>query len=134
MEIIRKITRKKMRVFLSKHRTDERVLDIGSGGSSYGEFFPNRLCVDIDEKRKPDIVADVHNLPFKDGEFGVVLCTEALEHFKEPQRAINEINRVLKKGGRLILTTRFVYPLHDVPYDYFLAAFFDAGAVLKHTF
>ena len=116
--MFKKITRKKIYAFLSKHGTDEKVLDIGSGGSSYEKFFPNRLCVDIDKERNPDIVADVHNLPFKDGEFETVLCTEALEHFKEPKKAIDEINRILKFGGKLILTTRFVYPLHDIPNDY----------------
>ena len=62
---------------------------------------------------------DACSLKFENDFFDIIICSEMLEHFKEPQRAINEINRVLKKGGRLILTTRFVYPLHDVPYDYF---------------
>lgn len=113
-----KITRKNLDNFLKKYASDERVLDIGSGGSGYGKYFPNRLTVDIDPDRKPEIVADAHNLPFKDGEFGFVLCTEVLEHVKDPKTVISEINRVLKTGGKLVLTTRFMHPIHDAPDDF----------------
>jgi ubiquinone/menaquinone biosynthesis C-methylase UbiE len=65
-----------------------------------------------------DIVADAHNLPFDDNEFEVILCTEVLEHLKSPEIAIKEMKRVLKPSGKLILTTRFIFPLHDVPGDY----------------
>jgi SAM-dependent methyltransferase len=114
-----KITRKNLEKFLEKYKTSERVLDIGSGGSSYHRFFPNRLTVDIDPERKPEIVADAAQLPFKDEEFGVVLCTEMLEHVKNPFAVEKEIWRVTKTGGKLILSTRFVFPLHDTPHDYF---------------
>lgn len=116
--MFKKITRVHLEKFLEKHRSSERTLDIGSGGSSYYRFFPNRVSIDIDPDRKPDIVADAHNLPFKDGEFDLVLCTEVLEHVKDPKKVISEIGRVLSSGGQVILTTRFVYPLHDTPNDY----------------
>lgn len=116
--MIKKITRKHLEPFLSRHATDRKVLDIGSGGSSYSKFFPNRLTVDIDPLRKPDIVADAHNLPFKDGEFEVVLSTEMLEHVKDPFQVERELRRVTSPGGILILSTRFVFPIHDAPHDY----------------
>lgn len=115
---MKKITRQHLALFLEKHATNERVLDLGSGGSSYGRFFPNRICVDIDPARKPDIVADAQNLPFADGDFSFVLCTEMLEHVKNPFAVEREIHRVTSSGGTLILSTRFVYPLHDTPHDY----------------
>ncbi|HUD03996.1 MAG TPA: class I SAM-dependent methyltransferase [Candidatus Paceibacterota bacterium] len=116
--MFQKITRKNLEKFLQRYSTDKRVLDIGSGGSSYQRFFPNRLTVDIDPARKPEIIADAHHLPFKDGEFETVLCTEGLEHVKDPFRVEREIRRVTKLGGQLILSTRFVFPLHDTPHDY----------------
>ncbi len=85
------------------------------GGSSYQRFFPNRLTVDIDQKRNPEIVADAKDLPFKDGEFETVLCTEVLEHVLNPFKVEEELRRVTKKDGLLILSTRFVFPLHDIP-------------------
>lgn len=118
--MFKKITRKHLEKFLAKHASDKNTLDIGSGGSLYGynRFFSNRTTVDIDPARNPEIIGDIHNLPFKDEEFDVVLCVEVLEHVLEPKKAIQEMNRVLKKGGTLVLTTRFVYPIHDAPNDY----------------
>lgn len=116
--MFQKITRRNLDKFLERYATDQRILDIGSGGSRYGKFFPNRLTVDIDPARKPEIVADAHHLPFKDGEFNMILCTEVLEHVKNPQQVINELSRVLSSEGTCILTTRFMYPIHDAPHDY----------------
>ena len=115
---MQKLVRQNLQEFLAKHATNERVLDIGSGGSSYAHYFPNRVMVDIDPARKPDIVADAADMPFKEGEFTVVLSTEMLEHVLDPIRVVAELHRVLAPGGTLILTTRFVYPLHDAPHDY----------------
>jgi len=115
---MKKITRRNLEKFLSKYATNERVLDLGSGGSSYNTFFPNRIMVDIDSARNPDIVADAHNLPFKDEEFKFILCTEMLEHTKDPKQVERELYRITAPGGTLLLTTRFVYPIHDAPHDY----------------
>ncbi len=120
---MRKITRKNLEIFLKKHATDQQILDVGAGSvstnHSYTQFFPNRHTVDVDPKRMPDTIGDIHKLPFEDGSFGIIVCTEVLEHCHTPHKAISELHRVLKSGGKLILTTRFVYPLHDVPNDYF---------------
>ena len=119
---MKKITRKNLEGFLKANATNDSVLDLGAGkvatNHSYTEYFPNRHTVDIDPARQPDTVADIHELPFDDESYGTVLCTEVLEHCRDPKVAIGEMKRVLKTDGRLILTTRFVYPLHDVPNDY----------------
>lgn len=122
--MFKKITRKNLDFLLSKYSSDKRVLDIGSGGSKYSVFFPNRLTVDIDPKREPEILADIQSMPFLDEEFEIILCTEVLEHVIDPKLAISEMKRVLKKGGILILSTRFVYPLHDTPGDYWRFSYF----------
>ncbi|MDA2932738.1 methyltransferase domain-containing protein [Acidobacteria bacterium AH-259-D05] len=53
-------------------------------------------------------------LPFSDGEFDAVLCFETVEHFSHPERLVNELGRVTKAGGTLILTTPNVFwePIH----------------------
>ena len=135
--MIKKITRKNMRAFLSRHATAERVLDLGAGGSPFANLFPNRVTADIDPERKPDIVADAEHLPFKDNEFKCILCTEMFEHVKDPFQAEQEIRRVMAPGGKLILTTRFVFPLHDTPEDYWrfskygLAELFRAWKIIE---
>ncbi len=130
--MFQKITRKKLSRFLEKYATDKPVLDIGSGGSLYGNFFPNRLTLDIDPERNPEILADAHNLPFRDEEFEIILCTEVLEHTRNPQIVINEMYRVLKRGGTVVLSTRFVYPIHDAPNDYWRFTSFGLKRLFKN--
>lgn len=115
---MKKITRKYLDKKIGEYATTKKVLDIGCGGQPYASFFPNRITVDIAKHRNPDILADAQSLPLKEASYEFVLCTEMLEHVEDPQKVINEIYRVLKEGGVCILTTRFVYPLHDIPHDY----------------
>lgn len=118
--INRKLTRHKLVDFLQSYRTDGYTLDIGCGDRMYKELFPNSICVDIDKNRKPDMIVDVHHMEvFADNTFDCILCTEVLEHCYAPWIAADEMFRVLKPGGILLLSTRFVYPLHDTPYDYY---------------
>lgn len=53
-------------------------------------------------------------LPFSSGEFDAVLCFETVEHFPRPERLVNELGRVTRTGGTLVLTTPSVLwePVH----------------------
>lgn len=88
-----------------KPRGKKLILDIGSGGSSpyFQEGVPVRL--DFDEKLKPDIVADWHNIPEPDRKYDIVFASHALEHnpYKKVLNVLKEWLRVLKVGGKLIL-------------------------------
>lgn len=120
--LTRKITRPRLEAFLRAHATEAKTLDIGCGNDQYGELFPNRTTLDIEARPgvKVDIIADAHNLSqIKDNSFGVVLCTEVLEHLHTPSQAIAEFHRILKPGGLLLLSTRFIFPIHDAPGDYY---------------
>ncbi|MDD5041862.1 MAG: class I SAM-dependent methyltransferase [Candidatus Peribacteraceae bacterium] len=117
-----KITRPRLRAFLKKYANTGRVLDVGCGAAGYRDLFPQTTTLDIAprEGTKVDIVADAHDLSqIPDASFDVVLCTEVLEHLHTPERAIAEFRRVLKPQGLLLLSTRFIFPLHDVPGDYY---------------
>lgn len=50
-----------------------------------------------------DVKADICNLPFKDNEFDVIFCNHVLEHIPDDTKAMQELYRVLKKGGIAIL-------------------------------
>ncbi len=120
--LTRKITRPRLETFLKKHASTGKTLDVGCGSALYGTLFPNRTTLDIAARPgvQVDIVADAHHLPMiPDASYDVVLCTEVLEHLHTPHKAIAEFRRILTPGGRLILTTRFIFPLHDVPGDYY---------------
>jgi SAM-dependent methyltransferase len=114
-----KIVRGHLDSFLRAHSTQERVLDLGCGSTRYSVYFPNRIGLDFQRRKGVDIVADAHNLPFERSSFSAVLTTEMLEHVKDPQRVVDEIQRILRPGGKVILTTRFVFPIHDAPFDFY---------------
>ena len=46
-----------------------------------------------------DVKMDVHNIPFNDNEFDVVICNHVLEHVKDDKKVMEEFYRVMKKGG-----------------------------------
>ncbi len=115
----RKISRQHLDRLLLKYATEKATLDLGSGRSPYRKLFPNTVSVDIHPDSGADIIADVLHLPINDTEFDSVLCIELLEHVSDPQQCINEIYRVLRPGGRLLLSTRFAFPIHHAPYDYY---------------
>ena len=72
--------------------------------------------------KEVDIVSDISSIPVKNSSFDNVLCTEVLEHIPEPEAAIKEISRVLKKKGKLILTAPFCSQTHFSPY-FFMTGF-----------
>lgn len=114
-----KLTRVTLDRFVAAHASRGRTLDIGAQNGPYGAFFPNRVALDIRRGIGVQVIGDAQAIGLVDAVFDVVLCTEVLEHLPEPQRAIDEMFRVLKPGGTLLLTTRFLFPIHDAPHDYF---------------
>jgi SAM-dependent methyltransferase len=66
-----------------------------------------------------DVMASADALPFEDGSFDCVICTEVLEHCARPLEVVREISRVLRTGGWLFATTPFLRPLHEMPHDYY---------------
>lgn len=120
--LTRKITRPRQRAFFERFATETVALDIGCGNDIYGDLFPSRVTADIVAREgvKVDIIADAHDMHMiEDGSYDVIICAEVLEHLHTPHKAIGEFHRILKPGGLLLLTTRFVFPLHDVPHDYY---------------
>lgn len=100
---------------------EKSVLDIGGGYRSkkrglikYEDLFKNTdyKVLDIDPGCQPDIVGDIHNLPQKDGSVDAIVCRAVLEHVYDPQKAVNEMYRVLKKGGKCLAYLPFLYPYH----------------------
>jgi len=100
-----------------------RILDVGSGRAWVARRFTDEqttvwsLDITLTNVRKAldritgnthmGVVADANNLPFADGTFDCVISTEVVEHVREPGTFINSLLRVVKPGGKLILTTMF---------------------------
>lgn len=94
------------------------VLDVGCGDMHYKPLFKFRTYTGVDQCPGADVQADIRNLPFDSDRFDTALCIQALEHVDDPHRVLAEVHRVLKKGGRFILTVPFIVRLHSVPHDY----------------
>jgi SAM-dependent methyltransferase len=60
----------------------------------------------------PDIVGDIHNLPFADNSIDAIICLAVLEHVEDPVKACKEMHRTLKPGGYALLYVPFLYYYH----------------------
>ena len=97
------------------------LLDVGCGNAPYGELIPGwrRVGVNIDAiDARPEVVADGLALPFHDGCVDAVLCSQVIEHVRDPFTLVAELSRVLRPGGTLILTGPMFWSLHEEPHDY----------------
>jgi ubiquinone/menaquinone biosynthesis C-methylase UbiE len=90
-----------------------RILDAGTGTGLNLRHLPagsvgldiNPRNVELVAQRLPEhqvVLGDIESMPFKDGSFSTVVCTEVLEHVPNPSRALDEMKRVLVPGGVLI--------------------------------
>jgi SAM-dependent methyltransferase len=115
-----------IRKFAQATSADATVLDVGCGIKPYRQFFTtkNYTGIDIqggghrDEAKDVTLYFDGHTIPFPDNSFDTLLCTEVLEHADDPEMLVAECARVLKSGGRAYFSIPFVYPEHEVPYDF----------------
>ncbi|OGI15913.1 hypothetical protein A3K63_00970 [Candidatus Micrarchaeota archaeon RBG_16_49_10] len=80
----------------------EKILNVGCAHQTFGTHF-----IDLYPQRKGVIKCDVERgkLPFPDRFFDEVYSENLFEHLKNPNKALEEMIRVLKKGGKLILIT-----------------------------
>lgn len=110
---------------LARTEFSGHVLDVGGKKEGKkGRFRPPlEKCeswryVNIDAATKPDFQASADALPLRDAEVDLVLLAETLEHLEFPEKALAEAWRVLKPGGRLVLTVPFLFPVHADPHDF----------------
>jgi SAM-dependent methyltransferase len=104
-----------------------RVLDAGAGDGRFTGLFGHTRYVGVDlavgdtrwDFSQLDALSNLTALPFAEDQFDVVLCTQVLEHVREPRAVLGEIQRVLRPGGRLYLSVPQSWHQHQKPYDYF---------------
>ena len=95
----------------------QRILEVGCGAGELAERFVRELdcevvatdqserMVELTRARVNARVADVEALPFRDGEFDCAVAAWMLYHVREVDRALAELARVLRPGGRLVAVT-----------------------------
>ncbi len=106
-----------------------RVLDAGAGASKYRPFFAHCRyeTQDFCQYQGPlvkylqpiDYVCDITRIPLPDAALDAVLCTEVFEHVPDPMAVLAEFSRLLKPGGRLLLTVPMISAVHMEPYHFY---------------
>jgi SAM-dependent methyltransferase len=103
------------------------ILDIGCADKKPNQYMSTSCSyVGLDYYRtavdwyhtKPDVFGDAQQLPIAHESVDHVLLLDVLEHLARPEECIQEIKRVLKPNGTLILKVPFMYPIHDAPLDF----------------
>src|SRR6478609_5632858 len=100
-----------------------KVMDIGGkkgnkrGLFDIGKFSSDVTYANIEKKDNPDILADATDIPVGDATYDTAILGEVLEHVPEPKAVLKEAYRILRPGGKLLITVPFLYPVHADPYD-----------------
>ncbi len=101
------------------------VLDIGCGNKPYLCFFENRISTyvgcDIAQSSEGvvDIVCPATSIPLEDNSKDTVFTTQVIEHVADHRKLLAESFRILKPGGKIILSGPMAWEHHEVPYDFF---------------
>ena len=108
---------------------DEKILSISKekivldmwGGDRFQKWLtPYRYLfkdsqyktMDYDARTGADVVGDIHAIPLPDSSVDAIICSSVLEHVKDPIRAVKELERVLRKGGKIFVYVPSIYPYH----------------------
>lgn len=133
---------------LVKHVTDlaghivGKTLDVGCGSKPYAHLYRSDEYVGLEidstanrQAKKADYFYDGNKFPFADESFDSVVANEVLEHVFNPEQFLNEVARVLRPQGLVLMTLPFVWDEHEQPYDFARYSSFGVKALLqRHGF
>lgn len=104
-----------------------KILDFGCGSKPYKHLFNNiteYIGLDIENEghdhktEEVDVYYDGKIIPFENSSFDSVFSSEVLEHVFNVDEMLEEINRVIKINGNLLITVPFVWGEHEIPNDF----------------
>lgn len=83
-------------------------------------FFLGKKYIGSDVRNGPgvDLILDLHDIKLPSKSVGTILCLDTLEHVEYPRKAIEEIYRILREDGILIISSVMNFHIHDYPQDY----------------
>lgn len=114
---------------LFKEHLRGRLLDVGCGPvpyyEAYRDLIEDSVCLDypgtVHGRENLDVVADLNvdpRIPLEDGSFDSVLASDMIVHMKRPDLFLSELARVLRPGGKVLITSTFVNWIGEFPYEF----------------
>jgi SAM-dependent methyltransferase len=98
-----------------------RLLDVGCGEKPYAPLFAGRVSeyVGLDTARhaNADVVGPIEAIPVEAAAFDVAICIQVLEHVDDPAQGVRELHRIVRPGGRVLLSTHGTFVYHPNPVD-----------------
>ena len=103
-----------------------KLLDFGCGSKPYKALFAVTEYVGTDievsghdhRNEEIDVYYDGKTLPFANESFDSIFSSEVFEHVFNLSEILDELHRVLRPGGCMLLTVPFVWDEHEIPYDF----------------
>ncbi len=98
------------------------ALDVGGGRGILYDIVREKgydyVNIDLNPLNREGypVKGDCHYLPFRDESFSLIISKDTLEHFRLPQKVVDEIQRVLIINGYFILWVPFLHPFHGNDY------------------
>jgi SAM-dependent methyltransferase len=97
------------------------VLDVGAGRGDFKPIFAGHSYIGLDIYPYPEIdlaVDLIQECPFKDDSFDLVVLANVIEHVYDYRALMTRGAKLLKPGGRILITVPFMLKLHQEPVDY----------------
>jgi len=120
------------------------ILSIGSGddsdgeGRKYRDYFPGATSYTTSEVipvEGCDLVIDVRSMPeMNSSSYDCIYCSGVLEHVDEFRKGFDEITRILKPGGVLLLGLPFRQAIHMAPHDFWRFTEYGIKYLLKDSY
>lgn len=118
---------RELRKFFTEHEKAELLIDLGCGTRPYRGIYEKHFhrTIGIEHPDSPfpksgiDLFCKADDIRLPDSVADVVLTTEMLHDAAEPLKVLREINRILKPGGTLLLSTPFLVPIVDGQFDHY---------------
>src|SRR5512139_3121596 len=82
---------------------DGKIVELGSGLGNIRKVIPNCLRTDLFPNPWIDQVENVYKLSFADESISDLILTDVFHHLRYPGTALQELKRVLRKGGRVVI-------------------------------
>lgn len=102
-----------------------RVIDVGAGGGHYRHLFAEQAYFALDRGYEQsshaglDVIADIRMMPYAEGKIDAAICVEVIEHVFETTQLLGELNRIIRPGGHLLLTSPLCFGEHMPPWDFY---------------